>query len=516
MRILNATEVADWVRDELLNAERERPIVAVTTRPHDGKSWVDPRALDEAIGTTADVVYLETGDATWALADSLPPRLDAYGGAIRVWWPGLTVGSNPYDHKLYFVRSPADARATFEDVVTAVRAFAESDAEPPAEVDAVVTSIQVGQVELEAGDIHGPLRHGDVPLDDLVRCLEVGTKLRARPVRNVLSGSAEFSVKGLLPVPWDLVAAQLSVGDVVVGRVQNVVDYGAFIDILPKVAGLAHKSEIDWTFVDDVARFVGVGQLVPVQIVRIDAAEKRMELSIKRAMGAEPRALPSLVPSGKPFEWEGSMVRAPTPAAEDDDLEERIGEQSQELDALAADRGRLAEQNKLLREQNQALRKELRSLEDKLERLERRVAIESDPLVDERAFVRAVRTTYARMLDEDDRLRHPLLRMRVGPQFLESMRALEGADVEKVLEVCAQVAADFAHEFASREVHQLRAGRAGQPRLRASDDAQAWRCALQVKSPSARRLHWWRIPNASGATIEFASADVHDEFQIPE
>src|SRR5690242_20707993 len=120
MRILNATEVADWVRDELLNTERERPIVAVTTRPHDGQSWVDPRALDEAIGATANVVYLETGDATCALADSLPPRLDAYGGAIRVWWPGLTVGSNPYDHKLYFVRSPADARATFEDVVTAV------------------------------------------------------------------------------------------------------------------------------------------------------------------------------------------------------------------------------------------------------------------------------------------------------------------------------------------------------------------------------------------------------------
>ncbi len=516
MRILNATEVADWVRDDLLNARRERPIVAVTTRPHDAMSWIDPRELEEAIGSAADVVYIETGDATWALADSLPPRLDAYGGAIRVWWPGLTVTSNPYDHKLYFVRSQADASATFEDIVAAVRSFAEQDAEPPAEVDAVVTSIQVGQVELAAGEISGPLRHGDVPMDELVRCLEVGTRLRARPVRNVLSGSAEFSVKGLLPAPWDLVAAQLSVGDIVLGRVQNVVDYGAFIDILPKVAGLAHKSEIDWTFVDDVARFVSAGQLVPVQIVRIDAAEKRMELSIKRALGAAPRELPSLVPGGQPFVWEGSMAPPNAPPALDDDLEERIGEQSQELDELAADRGRLAEQNKLLREQNQELRKEVRSLKDRLDFMERRITLESDPLSDERAFVRAVRTTYARMLDEDDRLRHPLLRMRVGPQFLDSMRALEGADVEKVLEICAQVAADFAHDIASREVHQLRAGRAGQPRLRSSDDAQAWRCSLQVKSPSARRLHWWRIPNASGATIEFASADVHDEFQIPE
>lgn len=153
---------------------------------------------------------------------------------------------------------------------------------------------------------------------------------------------------------------------------------------------------------------------------------------------------------------------------------------------------RVAEENKQLREQNQDLRKELRSLTDRFELLERRTTLEADPLSDERGFVRAVRMAYARMLDEDNRQRRPLLRMRVGPQFLDSICALEGDDIEKVLEVCTQVAADFGH--ASREVQQLRAGRAGQPRLRASDDAQAWRCALQVKSPSARRLHWWRIP----------------------
>lgn len=84
------------------------------------------------------------------------------------------------------------------------------------------------------------------------------------------------------------------------------------------------------------------------------------------------------------------------------------------------------------------------------------------------------------------------------------------------LEVCAQVAADVVHTIVSREVHQLRAGRSGQPRIRRTDEAQAWRCALQVKSPSARRLHWWRIPGAAGSTIEFASADVHDEFGITE
>jgi hypothetical protein len=513
MRILNASEVADWVRDELTSPARDRPIIAVTTRPHDGGAWVDPHALEEAIGAHADVVLLETGDATWELADALPPRLDAYGGAVRIWWPGLTESSNPYDHKLHFVRSPEEARLVFDEIVQAVQERAGRTEEEAPVVEARVVSVHGTDIEVVAGDISGPLRFADVNIADLARCVEAGTTLRARIVRVHDGKRGDFSVQGLLPTPWERAGVELAIGDVVVGRVQNIVDYGAFIDILPKVAGLAHKSEIDWTFVDDVARFVKVDQLVAVQVVRIDPGERRMELSIKRAFGTPPRALPSLVPGGKPYEWDGLATFA-VDAPELAESSERMGAMTQELDELAGDRARLAEQNKQLREQNQDLRKALRSLEDRHQLLERRVSIEADPLSDERAFVRAVRTTYARMLDEDDRLRRPLMRMRVGPQFLDSLRALEGADIDKVLEVCAQVAADFAHEIAAREVHQLRAGRSGQPRLRATDDAQAWRCALQVKSPSARRLHWWRIPGSTGATIEFASADVHDEFGI--
>jgi exosome complex RNA-binding protein Csl4 len=516
MRILATSEVAEWVRDDLLNPARERPIVAITTRPRDGGTWINPNRLDEAVGGHADVVVLETGDATWELADALPPRLDCYGGAIRTWWPGLHARSNPYDHRLYFVHSHDESVVVLDEIVAAVRERAPRAPEsPPPVVEGRVTAIRGGHVEIEAEGVSGPLRFADVPLLDLAICLEVGMSLRVRQVKATGDGSAEFSVQGLLPTPWERAGIDLSVGDVVVGRVQNVVDYGAFIDILPKVAGLAHKSEIDWTFVEDVSDFVKPGDLVRVMVMTIDPAERRMELSIKRAQTAAAGPLPSLVPGGKAFSWGDALPRA-SAVAGSGEAAGKAPDLSRELDELAGDRARLAEQNKDLREQNQELRKKLRSLEDRFAMLERRVALEADPLADERAFVRAVRLTHARMLDEDDRLRRPLLRMRVGPRFLDSIRALEGADIEKVLEVCAQVAADFAHEIAAREVHQLKAGRSGQPRLRSSDDAQAWRCALQVKSPSARRLHWWRIPGVSGATIEFAGADVHDEFGIAE
>jgi hypothetical protein len=106
--------------------------------------------------------------------------------------------------------------------------------------------------------------------------------------------------------------------------------------------------------------------------------------------------------------------------------------------------------------------------------------------------------------------------MRVGRAFLDSLRALEGLEPAKVVEVCAQVASGRAHEVSGRSVHELTAGETGKAIVRGADGAKAWRCSLQAGTPSARRLHWWSIPGLGGATIEFASVAVHDEFSIPE
>src|SRR5439155_42297 len=49
--------------------------------------------------------------------------------------------------------------------------------------------------------------------------------------------------------------------------------------------------------------------------------------------------------------------------------------------------------------------------------------------------------------------------------------------------------------------------------VRDLEGAKAWRCAIQLNSPSARRLHWWAL---DGGAVEFASAAVHDDMSIPE
>jgi len=101
--------------------------------------------------------------------------------------------------------------------------------------------------------------------------------------------------------------------------------------------------------------------------------------------------------------------------------------------------------------------------------------------------------------------------------FLARLRELDGIEVEEVIEVAAQVACDKAHTISARHVHPFHAGAGGSEQVtRSRDGANAWRCALQVATPSARRLHWWRIPGPEGATIEFASAGLHDDTSMPE
>jgi hypothetical protein len=162
------------------------------------------------------------------------------------------------------------------------------------------------------------------------------------------------------------------------------------------------------------------------------------------------------------------------------------------------------------------LRRQLRSREDRLRTIESRSRGDVDPTSSETAFLAAVRIDHARRFNESDRHRYPLRRMRVGREFLARLRAIDGVPIEKVVEVCAQVACLRAHEIPGREVHELRAGPAGAPAVvRKRDGAKAWRCSLQDGTPSARRLHWWDVPGPDGRTIEFASVAVHDDFSIP-
>ena len=104
----------------------------------------------------------------------------------------------------------------------------------------------------------------------------------------------------------------------------------------------------------------------------------------------------------------------------------------------------------------------------------------------------------------------PLPGYSVGPRFLDSLSRLEGIKEEKVADVVFEVVTGLAPQIPGREVHHLRIGAGGDNPVRVREDgAMAWRASLQVKTPSARRLHYWILPNGD---IELARVATHDDF----
>ena len=101
---------------------------------------------------------------------------------------------------------------------------------------------------------------------------------------------------------------------------------------------------------------------------------------------------------------------------------------------------------------------------------------------------------------------------QIGPAFLGSLEAIEGVKTERSMTSIVEVLTGLARTLPSRELHRLRTSEAGNSRTEVRHDgAVAWRASLQVGSPSARRLHYWHLPDG---TIELAKVCLHDDFTM--
>ena len=92
-----------------------------------------------------------------------------------------------------------------------------------------------------------------------------------------------LGLKQLTPHPWDVLDAGIAEGNVVKGRVVNIEDYGAFLEIQPGVEGLVHVSEITWANSPINAKeFFKLGDEYEAKIVTLDKNSRKMSLSIKQ------------------------------------------------------------------------------------------------------------------------------------------------------------------------------------------------------------------------------------------
>src|SRR6187401_604635 len=92
-----------------------------------------------------------------------------------------------------------------------------------------------------------------------------------------------LGLKQLTPHPWDVLPETIQEGQVVKGKVVNIEDYGAFLEVMPGVEGLVHVSEITWANTPVNAKeFFKLGDEHEAKVVTLDKDSRKMSLSIKQ------------------------------------------------------------------------------------------------------------------------------------------------------------------------------------------------------------------------------------------
>jgi small subunit ribosomal protein S1 len=92
-----------------------------------------------------------------------------------------------------------------------------------------------------------------------------------------------LGMKQLTAHPWDALTADIEVGSKVKGKIVNIADYGAFLELLQGVEGLIHVSEMSWSqHLKNPADFLKIGDEMEAVVLTIDRDEKKMSLGIKQ------------------------------------------------------------------------------------------------------------------------------------------------------------------------------------------------------------------------------------------
>ena len=130
----------------------------------------------------------------------------------------------------------------------------------------------------------GKLRHPQ-------EVLKIGDTVKVKILSmNAEKGKISLGLKQCTPEPWSVIYDNYQVGQIVTGKVVQIKDYGAFVELEPGLDGLVHISEVAHKRVNDISEEISVGQTVEAKILEIDTERKRISLSIKQT--TEPEEAP--------------------------------------------------------------------------------------------------------------------------------------------------------------------------------------------------------------------------------
>jgi small subunit ribosomal protein S1 len=227
--------------------------------------------------------------------------VDIFG--IEAFLPGSQIDVKPIRDFDIFVGKNMEVKVvkinhTNDNVVVSHKVLIEKDLE--AQRQTILTNLDKGQVLegviknmtnfgvfIDLGGVDGLLHITDISWGRINHPQEV-LKLDQKIQVVVLDFDENkkrisLGMKQLQAHPWEALAVETEVGSKVKGKIVNVADYGAFLEVLPGVEGLIHVSEMSWSqHLRNPQDFLKVGDEMEAVVLTLDRSERKMSLGVKQ------------------------------------------------------------------------------------------------------------------------------------------------------------------------------------------------------------------------------------------
>jgi small subunit ribosomal protein S1 len=176
-------------------------------------------------------------------------------------------------------------------------------------LDGVVKNITDYGAFVDLGGVDGLLHVTDIAwrrINHPAEALTIGQAVRVQVIRfNSDTQRISLGMKQLEADPWDGVTAKYPPGAKYSGRVTNITDYGAFVELEPGVEGLVHVSEMSWTKKNaHPGKIVATSQEVDVLVLDVDSSKRRISLGLKQVQRNPWEEFAELHPVGSTVEGE--------------------------------------------------------------------------------------------------------------------------------------------------------------------------------------------------------------------
>jgi small subunit ribosomal protein S1 len=256
------------------------------------KAWSE---LETAFEKQATIIGQITGKVRGGFTVSV--------GALRAFLPGSLVDVRPIRDTTFLENRDLEFKVIKIDqkrnnVVLSRRAVVEKEysaereellktLEEGAVVTGVVKNLTDYGAFIDLGGIDGLLHITDMAWRRVrhpSECVEIGQEIKVKVLKyDKEKNRVSLGMKQMGEDPWQNIARRYPAGTRVFGKVNNLTDYGCFVEIEEGVEGLVHVSEMDWTNKNvNPSKLVQLGDEVEVMVLEIDEERRRISLGMKQ------------------------------------------------------------------------------------------------------------------------------------------------------------------------------------------------------------------------------------------